>query len=97
MRALRSASASALALVAVAFGSLTLAGCGPGFSNLGQGFRNPTGYGLCGIVWLVLAVLALLDLLKSNRDGVSKLIWILVIFFLPFVGVIAYYLFGRRG
>ena len=93
MKRLSSLFAAVFALV----GATLLAGCGPGFGNLGQALRNPLGYGVCGLVWLVFGVMALLDLLKSNRDGTEKLLWGLAIFFLPFVGVIAYYLFGKKG
>ncbi len=77
---------------AALFSMLMLAGCRLGFRNMG-GFR---GAGLCGIIILVLDVLAIIEIVNSNRDGASKLIWCLVIFFLPLVGLIAYYFFGRR-
>ena len=80
-----------------AFAALVLlAGCG-GPSNLVAGLRNPLGGGVCGLVWLVLSILALLDLFKSNRDSTSKIIWAIVIVIMPVVGSAAYYLIGRRG
>ena len=92
MRSLRLAATSVLAL----FAAVGLAGCGPGYDSMGQFYRNPLQGGICGIVYAVLNVIAMLEIIRSNRDLVSKVLWILALWFLPFVGVIAYYLFGRR-
>lgn len=81
--------ALALALVAT-----VLSGCGP--SNMVQGFRNPFGFGFCGLVILVLDVLALVELWKSGRSDGDKLLWTIVIVVFPLVGLIAYHFFGRR-
>jgi hypothetical protein len=40
-------------------------------------------YGLAGLVILVLDIIAIVDCLKSNADTVKKLLWILLILFLP--------------
>lgn len=83
----RALPALALALLATA-----VSGCGP---SLIARASNPFGYG-CGIVWLVLAVMALLDIWKSSRTDSDKVIWTAVIVFIPVAGSLAYYLFGRK-
>ncbi|QYJ99806.1 cardiolipin synthase [Shewanella psychrotolerans] len=51
---------------------------------------------LAGIVayWLVLAAVAVRIVIKRRTIGVS-FSWLLVIYFLPFVGIFAYFLFGE--
>ncbi|WP_339696421.1 PLD nuclease N-terminal domain-containing protein [uncultured Roseivirga sp.] len=44
------------------------------------------------ILWIV----ALVDCLKSNFAGDSKVVWVLVIIFLPVLGSILYFLIGRN-
>lgn len=36
------------------------------------------------------------EIVKSNRDTVNKVIWALVVFLFPVVGMIIYYLFSNR-
>jgi hypothetical protein len=52
-----------------------------------------------GLMWLVVAVLwlvALVDILKSEfKDGLTKVIWLLLVIFLPFLGSILYFFIGR--
>lgn len=46
-----------------------------------------------GLFW----IWALIDALtNSSLDGALKLVWACVIFFLPFVGALAYVFIGRR-
>lgn len=52
--------------------------------------------GLLGLVVLVLDIIAIVDCLKSNADTVKKLLWILVILFLPLIGMLLYFLIGRK-
>lgn len=75
-------------------GATVLSGCGP--SNLVSGVRNPFGYGVCGLLVIVLDVLALVEVWKSARSDSDKILWTAVIIILPFVGLLAYYLFGRK-
>ena len=81
------------AALASAFAVL-LTGCGP--SNLFDGLRNPFGYGVCGLVVIVLDVLALTEVYNSRRSDLDKILWAIVIVILPFVGLIAWYLIGRK-
>jgi hypothetical protein len=52
-------------------------------------------YPLVGLVILVLDIIAIVDCLKSNAETVKKLLWILLILFLPVVGMLLYFLLGR--
>jgi hypothetical protein len=53
------------------------------------------GYGLVGLIELVLVVWAIVDLLSSRRFTPTTLIWLLIILVLPVLGAILYFLIGR--
>ena len=53
-------------------------------------------WGIVGLIILILDVIVIIDVLKSGMDTIQKLIWILVIILLPVLGLILYYLLGRR-
>ncbi len=85
----RALPALALALLATA-----VSGCGP--SNLVGGVRNPLSYGVCGLIIIVLDILAILEVWKSSRSDGDKLLWTAVIIIFPLVGLAAYYLIARK-
>ena len=59
---------------------------------------NWTGYGgLFGLVVLVLDIWAIISVAGSNASTGSKVIWVLVILFLPVLGFIAWWLFGPKS
>ena len=43
-------------------------------------------------VWLI----ALVDVLRSEFTGSNKIVWLIVVILLPFVGPIAYFFIGRK-
>ena len=47
------------------------------------------------ILWFVLWIVAIVDCAKSNNP--NKIVWIVVIILLPFLGSILYFLLGRRN
>lgn len=56
------------------------------------------------VLWLILAIAALvlwiwalIDIIGSSMSIGAKIIWLLVIFFLPLIGSILYLLIGRGG
>jgi hypothetical protein len=54
--------------------------------------------GLIGLAALVLWIWALVDAIGNSRlNGNLRLIWVLVIIFVPFLGPILYFLVGRNG
>ena len=52
--------------------------------------------GLLGIIILVLDVVAILDCIKSSKSTGKKALWVIVILVLPVVGLVLYYLMGRK-
>ena len=49
---------------------------------------------LWGLLILVLDVVALVSLLKSSADSGTKILWALLIIFLPVLGMVLYFLMG---
>jgi len=52
--------------------------------------------GLLGLVVLVLDVIAILDCVKSSMDSTKKILWIVLILVLPVIGLVLYYLVGKK-
>lgn len=50
---------------------------------------------LGSLLILLFPLLALISVLKNNFTGNDKIIWVLVIIFLPFFGSILYFAVGR--
>ncbi|RXJ79044.1 PLDc N-terminal domain-containing protein [Arcobacter sp. F2176] len=48
------------------------------------------------LIIFVYYIYALIDILKSEFTGNNKLIWLIIYFILPFVGVLLYFLIGRK-
>jgi hypothetical protein len=48
------------------------------------------------LFFIVLPLVALIDILRSNFAGSNKLIWILVVLFANFIGSILYFIIGRK-
>ena len=51
---------------------------------------------LISIAILILDVIVILDILKSNKDMEKKILWIIAVIFLPLIGPVLYYLIGRK-
>ncbi len=83
----------ALTVIFILTTSVFLAGCGP---NLFDRMGNFWSLGCCGIVVVILDVIALLELAGSSRSGGDKILWALLIIFFPVGGLILYYFFGRK-
>ena len=54
-------------------------------------------YSIVGVLHLVLFVWALIQILGSTMSAGNKILWILLVFLLPVLGLIIYYLFGRSA
>lgn len=52
--------------------------------------------GLLGLVILVLDIIAIMDAVKSTLDTGKKALWIILILILPIIGVILYFLVGKK-
>jgi hypothetical protein len=86
-------SSAAFSAALVVVSSLVLAGCGP---NLFDRVSNFWSLSCCGIVIVILDIIALLELAGSNRSTGDKVLWALLIIFFPVGGLLLYYFFGRR-
>ena len=51
---------------------------------------------IAGVIYLILAIYALISLLKQNWSIGKKLLWGAIIFFFPIIGTIIYLLFSGR-
>ncbi|KAK3365544.1 hypothetical protein B0T24DRAFT_636064 [Lasiosphaeria ovina] len=82
---------AALALAApIADETLTTAGHG-------NSWQYGTGGGILGLIILVLDIIVFIEVLKSSRPPSSKLIWCLVVFLFPVIGMVIYWLFSNRS
>jgi len=52
--------------------------------------------GILGLIVLVLDIIAIVDALKSSMDTGKKALWIILILVLPFVGMVLYFLIGKK-
>lgn len=54
-------------------------------------------YGIIGLIILVLDILAIVEIFKSGKSIMEKLLWSIFIIVAPVLGLIIYWLFGRSG
>ena len=54
-------------------------------------------YGLVGLLIFILDIVAIVDCVQSSMEGTKKLLWILLILLLPFLGMLLYFLLAKRG
>lgn len=52
--------------------------------------------GIVGLIILVLDIIAILDVCKSSMDTGNKAVWVIVILILPVIGMVIYFLIGKR-
>ena len=52
--------------------------------------------GILGLIVLVLDIIAILDVLKSSMDTGNKALWIILILILPVIGMVLYFLIGKK-
>ncbi|HEY5749094.1 MAG TPA: PLD nuclease N-terminal domain-containing protein [Chryseolinea sp.] len=45
---------------------------------------------------LILDVVVILDILRSNKDTEKKILWVIAVVLLPVLGPILYYVIGRK-
>ena len=51
---------------------------------------------LLGLIILIIDIVVILDILKSNKDMEKKVLWIIAVIFLPIVGPLLYWFMGRK-
>jgi phosphotransferase system glucose/maltose/N-acetylglucosamine-specific IIC component len=45
---------------------------------------------------LIIDVIVIIDIVKSNKDSEKKMLWVIAVVFLPVLGPILYYVIGRK-
>ena len=55
------------------------------------------GGGILGLIIFVLDVYAIIKIVGSSASTIAKIIWVLVVLFLPVVGLIAWFIFGPKS
>ena len=57
-------------------------------------------YELVVLIFLLLIflpfVIAFIDILRSDFSGNNKIVWLLAVIFVPFIGAVAYLIIGRK-
>ncbi len=51
---------------------------------------------ILGLIHLIVAIWAILSIFKSNASTLSKIVWALVVFLFPVVGLIIWFLAGPK-
>ncbi|HEY0743897.1 MAG TPA: PLD nuclease N-terminal domain-containing protein [Chryseosolibacter sp.] len=51
---------------------------------------------LLSFLILVIDILVIIDILRSNKDTERKILWIIAVVFLPILGPILYFYIGRK-
>lgn len=52
-------------------------------------------YTILGILHFIFFIIAAVEILTSSKSLLHKVLWLLLIFLLPLVGLIIYFLLGR--
>merc|ERR1711964_911229 len=60
-------------------------------------WKYGTGGGIIGFIVLILDIMIFIEVLKSNREVLPKLLWCVLVFVFPIGGMIIYYLFSNRA
>lgn len=53
--------------------------------------------GILGLLVLIADIYAIIKIVQSSAPGLHKLLWVLLVVFLPVLGLIAWYLMGPGG
>lgn len=77
----------------MAFAALLLTGCGGG--NMADYADHGWGIGICGMIVLIMDIVAIIEVAGSDRTFGGKALWVALIFFFPVGGLLLYYFFGR--
>lgn len=52
--------------------------------------------GLLGVIWLLIIIWAIVKVAQSPAGGITKLLWILLLLFVPVIGLILWLLLGPK-
>ena len=51
---------------------------------------------ILGLLVLVLDIIAIVDVIKSSMDTGKKALWIILVLILPVIGMVLYFLIGKK-
>jgi hypothetical protein len=51
---------------------------------------------LIGLVIVILDIVAIVDAIKSSMDTGKKALWIILVLVLPLIGMVLYFLIGKK-
>lgn len=54
------------------------------------------GYGIVGLLILILDIIAILNIIQSGLEPVMKLVWVLIVLLLPVIGMILWFVIGAK-
>jgi len=63
----------------------------------GNSWQYGAGGGVIGFIVLVLDIIVFIEVLKSNRPVTHKVLWCVVVFLFPILGLVIYWLFSNRA
>jgi len=63
----------------------------------GNAMNFGIGGGILGFIVLILDIIVWMEVLQSNRPVPNKILWCVLVFIFPIVGMIIYYLFSNRA
>ncbi len=52
--------------------------------------------GLIGLIILVLDIIAIVDAVKASMDTGKKVLWIVLVIILPVIGMVLYFVIGKK-
>jgi hypothetical protein len=52
--------------------------------------------GILGLIVLVLDIIAIISVFKSSKSANEMALWIILIIFLPVIGMVLYFLIGNK-
>jgi hypothetical protein len=52
--------------------------------------------GLLGLIVLVLDILAIIEIIKGRTKDTEKILWVVLIIFLPVIGLLLWWFMGRK-
>lgn len=53
-------------------------------------------YSILGLIHLVLFIIAAFEIVTSSKPLLHKVLWLVLIFVLPIIGLLIYFFMGRR-
>jgi len=62
----------------------------------GDAWKYGTSGGIIGFIVLILDIIVFMEVLQSNRPPLNKVLWCLLVFLFPIVGMVVYWLFSNR-